>query len=194
MIEDSNLNNPSQNSSEDSTDRQWVAEVVSGHQESFRNLVLRYEKRLRYFCRMRLPQDEVEDLMQEIFLKTYRNLGSFHSDGCFSTWFFTIAFNTVASKKLKFKRELEKIGRFMRFFTPKTGVNEGEGNLEAQALRKAVSHLTQGNREVVELFYFAELEIPQICQVLSLSPSTVKTRLFRARKDLRIFLDPGNLQ
>ncbi len=193
VIEDLNPHKHSQNSPENSTDRQWVEEVLSGRCESFRSIVLRYEKRLRHFCRVRLPSDEVEDLMQDIFLKTYRNLHSFHSDGCFATWFFTIAFHTVASKKLKFKRELEKLGRMMIFFKDKTGINEGERNLEAEALRKAVSKLSQGNREVVELFYFAELEIPQICKVLSLSSSTVKTRLFRARKDLRIFLDPGNL-
>jgi len=166
--------------------------VLSGDTEAFRGIIAAYETRLRSFCRARLPDSEVDDAMQDIFLKVFRGLKTFRPGLPFATWFFTVAHNTIAGKKLRFKKELDKKSRLVRFAQEKPDFNEGQKNLESEMIRAAVARLSGGNRKVVELYYFAELDVSQISKVLSIGESSVKTRLFRSRRELRKYLDEGN--
>ena len=170
-----------------------IDKVLSGDKNAFRALVESYERRLRSFCRSRLPEKEIDDSMQEIFVKTYRNLKKFHRDQNFAAWFFTIAFNTIAGRKLKFKREIEKKEQLTIFAHKIPSHNEGQAHLEAEFIRNCVKKLKTDNRSVVELYYFAELDVGQISKALSIGESSVKTRLFRARKELRKYLEECNL-
>jgi len=169
-----------------------VHRVLAGDTGAFRGIVSAYETRLRSFCRTRLPESEVDDAMQDVFLKVFRGLGTFRPGYPFGTWFFTVAYNTIAGKKLRFKRELDKKKRLVLFAREEHNFNEGQKNLEAEMIRDAVSRLSGKNRKVVELYYFAELEVAQIAKILAIGESSVKTRLFRSRKDLRKYLDSGN--
>lgn len=169
-----------------------VHRVLAGDTEAFRLIVSAYETRLRSFCRSRLPESEVDDAMQDVFLKVFCGLGTFRPGYPFGTWFFTVAYNSIAGKKLRFKKELDKKSRLLRFAPEETGSNEGQKNLEAEMIRDAVAGLSGKNRQVVELYYFAELDVAQIAKILSIGESSVKTRLFRSRKELRKHLDAGN--
>jgi len=169
-----------------------VFRVLSGDTEAFRAIVTAYESRLRSFCRSRLPDGEIDDAMQDVFLKVFRGLKTFRPGLPFGTWFFTVAHNTISGKKMRFKKELDKRSRLVRYAQEGTDSNEGQKNLEAEMIRGAVARLSGGNRKVVELYYFAELEVAQIAKILSIGESSVKTRLFRSRRELRKYLEPGN--
>ncbi len=169
-----------------------VHRVLSGDTEAFRAIIVAYERRLRSFCRSRLSESEVEDAMQDIFLRIFRGLKTFRPGQRFGTWFFTVAHNTIAGKKLRFKRELDKRARLQKYEQDRNDFNEGQRNLEAEMIRGAVAKLSSANRKVVELYYFAELDVAQIAAVLAIGESSVKTRLFRARKELRKYLETGN--
>jgi len=187
QLEDRDL--PSQNEKE----ILCVHRVLAGDAGAFRGIVTAYETRLRSFCRSRLPESEVDDAMQDIFLKVFRGLATFRPGYPFGAWFFTVAYNTIAGKKLRFKRELDKKSRLVVYARDDRDFNEGQKNLESEMIRAAVSKLSGKNRKVVELYYFAELDVAQIAKILSIGVSSVKTRLFRSRKDLRKILDAGNL-
>lgn len=168
-----------------------IQRVLSGDAGAFASLVRKYERRLRSYCRSRLPESEVDDAVQDIFVKAFRSLGSFRLGASFSPWLFAIARSSIAGRKLRFRREEEKRARLAAEGLA-TSENGGLAELEAEYLLKAVAALPQAYREVVELYYLAELDTEGTADTLGIGVEAVKTRLFRARKLLREFMEKGN--
>src|SRR4030066_729639 len=81
------------------TDEDLAARAAAGSRPSFEQLVSRYSLRLFHFLRSRSGSDEdVEDLVQETFLKAYRNIGRYDPQRKFSTWLFTVAIRLSISR------------------------------------------------------------------------------------------------
>lgn len=81
------------------TDEDLAARAAAGSRPAFEELVSRYGLRLFHFLRSRSGSDEdVEDLVQETFLKAYRNIGRYDPQRRFSTWLYTIAFRLSISR------------------------------------------------------------------------------------------------
>ncbi len=173
------------------SDVQITQEVLAGNSGAFRGIVDRYSPRLCSFCRARLPESEVDDAMQEVFLKVFRSLRTFDAKRNFSTWFFAVAHSSVATKKLRFMIDTQRVRRAIAYFSDAHAENEGQRNLEAEMVRDLVSRLGKANRLVIELYYFAELDIASVAEILGLGESAVKTRLFRARREMAELLEKG---
>jgi RNA polymerase sigma-70 factor (ECF subfamily) len=81
------------------TDKELAVRAVAGSRSAFEELVSRYSLRLFHFLRSRSGSDEdVEDLVQETFLKAYRNIGRYDPQRNFSTWLFTVAVRLSISR------------------------------------------------------------------------------------------------
>ena len=81
------------------TDEELAARAAEGSRTAFEELVSRYSPRLFHFLRSRSGAGEdVEDLVQETFLKAYRNIGRYDPSRRFSTWLYTIAFRLAISR------------------------------------------------------------------------------------------------
>jgi RNA polymerase sigma-70 factor (ECF subfamily) len=81
------------------TDEELAVRAVAGSRPAFEELVSRYSLRLFHFLRSRSGSDEdVEDLVQETFLKAYRNIGRYDPQRKFSTWLFTVAIRLSISR------------------------------------------------------------------------------------------------
>lgn len=82
--------------SERDVDAKLVARVQAGDKAAFDLLVLKYQRKiLRLLSRMLRDQSEIEDVMQEAFIKAYRALPQFRGDSAFYTWLYRIAINTA---------------------------------------------------------------------------------------------------
>jgi len=80
------------------SDKELVSKVVAGSQASFEELVYRYSPRLFHFLRHKVSTDEdIKDLIQETFLKAFRNIDRYNPDFKFSTWLYTIAVRLAIS-------------------------------------------------------------------------------------------------
>lgn len=169
-----------------------IQRVLSGDSAAFAVLVRKYERRLRSFCRSRLPEAEVDDAAQEVFVKAFKSLGGFRLGASFCPWLFSIAMSTIARKKHRYRNEVDKTRRLMAEADGHTGQNEGLANLEGEFLRKAVRELPPAYRDVVELYYFAELSTEESAKALGLGVEAVKSRLFRARKLLQEMMEGRN--
>jgi RNA polymerase sigma-70 factor (ECF subfamily) len=128
----------------------------------------------------------------------------------FPVWLFSIAANRTRTKLLRFATEKARISAAGReaAASAANGASAAEDpaaealrRLEAAELRRAVAALPKDQREPVELYYFAELSIAETARVLGLGEEAIKSRLFRARKQLREMLekpqpqaDPGGIQ
>ncbi len=175
-----------------------VGRVLSGDIEAFRLLVDRYSDRLWRFCRARLGDDsDAEDAVQDVFVRAFRSLRSFKPAGNFGSWLFAIAANRVKSRYASNAARsslIERAGVEAAVMSEDVGISPDPAGLAldtlaSESLRSAVASLPASYRAPVELYYFAGFGVSDIADALGLGEEAVKTRLFRARKELAILLD-----
>ncbi len=173
------------------TDEELAALVQTGDQAAFEVLFKRYEaKILRYGQRFLYRYEDVEDAVQDVFVKAYVNIQSFTVSRKFSTWLYRVAHNT-------FINVIKKKGREpLSFFDFDTLVQlpVTEGKLLAEeflkagdqaTLLEALKKLSPKYREPLVLYYLEQLEYKEIADVLHIPVSTVGVRLQRAKTRLK---------
>ena len=132
-------------------------------------------------------RDEVEDVVQEVFLAAFRNREAFRAESSLTTWLTTIAINKCRSH---LRKRLLRLLFFERSRHRLAGSVDGaEGAaLERESfeqVRRALQKLPTRHREVVVLRYLEETPIAEIAEVLGISRNAVEVRLNRARARLR---------
>jgi RNA polymerase sigma factor (sigma-70 family) len=174
----------------------FIQRVLSGDSAAFAVLVERYACALRRFCALRLGnQDDAEDAVQDVFLRAYRALPSFRLGASFQAWLFTIAFNRVKTRysaKSSEKSLRERAAAEFAALRPDGAAGDTESeaiaSLEAWAARAAIGRLGRANRAVAELYYVGGLNVDETAAALGLGRENVKSRLFRARKEIHKLL------
>lgn len=128
---------------------------------------------------------DAEDLVQEAFLKAYKNLDSFKGESGFYTWLYTIARNLAIDEFRKRKYEKMRISTPSDELQIESDLSADEGDREEiLILRKAIAMLPELMRTVVVMRLIDGLSYPEIAEVTGLNEQTVKNRMFRARKEL----------
>lgn len=126
---------------------------------------------------------DAEDAMQEVLLKLYQHKGSFDSPDHAKHWLIRVTLNCCRSlwrSPWKKNVPLEALSRTIGFTEQKDS-----------DLFLAVMDLPEVHRTVLYLFYYEDLSVKEIAQLMNLSVSTVTTRLYRARKRLKYDLTEG---
>jgi RNA polymerase sigma-70 factor (ECF subfamily) len=173
------------------TDEQVVAASLE-RRESFGILVNRYQDRLtRYLRRLGVTRNEdIEDVLQDVFLKAYRNLNDFDQRLRFSSWIYRIAHNTAMSffraKRVRPEGMLVDDGEEALSHV-KSDLNiekEAEKNFDAERLRAALDTLDAKYRDVLVLRYFEQRDYGEISDILRIPEGTVATLIHRAKKRL----------
>lgn len=159
--------------------------------EEFRQSVGDYYPRLHRAMKAYLAGSpvEAEDIIQEAFLKAYRNLDSFKGNSGFYTWIYAIARNLAIDEFRK--RKHEKLRSSMpveEFQIPSDPADTDEVKEEILILRKAIAMLPELMRSVVVMRMVDGMSYPEIAEVTGLNEETVKNRMFRARKELAVLL------
>ena len=179
-----------------------IARVCNGEKEAFYELVRPYERALFVTARSVLGNDaEAEDAAQETVLKAFLNLRNFRGESKFSTWLIQIAFNEARMRLRKQHRELyEDIeqadgeGDYIpRDFADWREIPEETLHRKQlrRALATAIAALEPKYREVFVLRDVQHLSIAEAARMLGITAASVKTRLLRARLQLRDALAPG---
>lgn len=133
-------------------------------------------------------KDIAEDLVQEVFVKVYKNLDKFQNNSSIKTWIFSIAINQckdyLRSAYYRYIYLSEKISSVANggTKTPEELVLEEFGK---HLLTKDVLSLPIKYREVIILYYFQELKIKEITDVLKVNENTIKSRLTRAKEIMK---------
>ena len=179
-------------------DAEAVQRIISGDTDAFRVLVDSYSDAVYRFCLARLGNpDEAEDAVQDVFIRAYRSLGTFDVSRSFGSWLFGIAANRVRTRYAKHSSEAALLERTAIEATRLDSMSDAPDNpetlvLDAMSLeevRTAVALLGPSYRNVVELYYFAGLKVGEVAATLGLGTEAVKSRLFRARKELSIIFE-----
>ncbi|MGD9158007.1 MAG: sigma-70 family RNA polymerase sigma factor [Desulfobacteraceae bacterium] len=169
-------------------------------------LMKRYEPvLLRYIHRMtHVSREEAEDLLQEIFIKVYRNLNGFDMNLKFSTWVYRIAHNEIISqyrkkKQNQFSIELDADDKEARslsdLLTDTLNVESQYLDKEkANAVRIALGKLSPKYRDILVLHYFEELSYREIGDILKKPPGSVATLLNRAKVKFKKIAEQRQLE
>ena len=175
-------------------DRNAFAALVSAYETKIYNLALRYLGN----------REDAMDASQEVFLRVFRFLPGFQEESGFSTWIYRIGVNVCKDMLAKQSRRNEQSlevededdeQRTMELadhrYTPEQIVENAELR---SVLSEAIAALPDQQREVIVLRDIQGLSYDEIANVLSLEPGTVKSRLSRARENLRKkLLQNGNI-
>jgi RNA polymerase sigma-70 factor (ECF subfamily) len=161
----------------------WIESCRKGHRRAFEPLVRRYASRAYGFAlSMVRDPEEAKDLSQEAFLRVFRNLHRFDKSKPFYPWFLTILRNLCLSH-LRRRRPtvaLEDVPPAMQA-AARTGLSP-ELHI---GLKRALSALSEADREIVILKDFQDLTYEDISRILNIPRGTVQSRLYYARRRLR---------
>jgi RNA polymerase sigma-70 factor (ECF subfamily) len=171
-------------------DHVLVERAVAGEGASFRLLVVRYQKLVASVAwRNGIVGEEIEDLVSEVFLKVYRNLGRYRPDHPFSTWLYRLALNHVVDRRRRTRREPARAE--MPEQVASSGASPGQELLRderAELLRDALGSIDARYRHALTLVYVEGLKVEEAARILEVPEGTVKTRLMRGREALRRLL------
>jgi RNA polymerase sigma-70 factor (ECF subfamily) len=185
----------------DGTDLALVTRVRGGDQEAFGVLVERHSRAVfRVAYRLTGHEQDAEDVVQETFLRAYRQIGTFESRSSFATWLYRIAFNCAHDvlrqrPRAGTRTSLDDDGQGERLevadLSPSADpARELARRRLGERVQAAMAGLTHLERAAFVMRHFEGLSIEEIGRALDLRSSATKHSIFRAVRKLRMALEP----
>ena len=176
------------------SDEELVERFFDGSEESFEELLSRYEaKAYRLAMRLLRNAEDAEEVLQDVFVTLYRKLDTFRGQAAFSSWLYRITVN-AAFMKMRKRRPLNP--ELAAVTVPRAAIGGAE-QLEQQetreVLERALDRLPREYRVVFLLRDGDGLSNEEVAGILDISLSAVKSRLHRARAMLRKRLQRSGL-
>ena len=174
-------------------DREDIQRAREGDRKAFRRLVEKYQQRVaRSVVAMLGPSSEVDDVVQDTFIKCYQSLDKFRGDASFATYVNKIAVNKsldVLRRRKRFRgRFLSRDDEQHTLVEPTYDVHE---TTEKTALvHRAIQQLSPKHRAVIVLRVIEGYSTEETAGMLNLAYGTVLSRLSRAQKKLKELLEP----
>ena len=154
--------------------------AAGGDPAAFERLYRRHHPRLHRVAAWMLGTNDVDDVVQEIFLRAWQKLASFRGDAGFATWLRRLGINVILRYSKKKQRAAAEIEGTDGHHNPKP--------LLKMDLETAVGKLPDGARKVFVLYDVEGYRHPEIARILGVSPHTSRAQLHRARTLLRGYL------
>ena len=183
-------------------DQVLVERAQGGDQRAFGMLVEKYQRKLaRLLSRMMRDQAEIEDVVQESFIKAYRALPNFRGDSAFYTWLYRIGINTAKNHLVAMGRrpqvvrdvEIEDAENFEdadELRTMETPESEMMSKEIARTINDTMMALPDELRTAITLREIEGLSYEEIATLMSCPIGTVRSRIFRARETIALKLRP----
>ena len=186
---------------ENISDIEVVKLILDGNQDMFLVVMQRYEEKLKRFLRriLNFSEEDLEDVLQDIFIKVYKNLNAFDLSLKFSSWIYRIARNEAISayRKVKVRPQVQNfdadddfLNRIRSDFDVK---KELEQKIFAEKFRVILRDLDRKYREVIVLKYLEDYDYVEISDILKKSVGTVSALINRAKKKLKDLLEKNNV-
>jgi RNA polymerase sigma-70 factor, ECF subfamily len=176
-------------------DSQLIERTLSGDRSAFNELVMRYQDRL-YSSMLAVTgcAEEAEDVVQDAFVRAFVKLESFQQSSQFFTWLYRIAFNTALSRHRKRRskisldqtREATGLEPIDLADAPDEPMMRRE---RVEMVRVAMAQLSEEHRTILVLREMEDNPYETIAEILEISIGTVRSRLSRARYQLKLTLE-----
>jgi RNA polymerase sigma-70 factor, ECF subfamily len=176
----------------------FVARLQANEDAAYDELVRTYSASLFHVAyRMLGDSAEASDAVQEIFLKVFRNIGGFKGEAALKTWVFKIAFSEILNR-LRWWRRRHRFATMSLDEQP-NGASAGhsvpsptpspeqllQSKEQETAIQQALGRISKDHRSIIVLRDIEGFSYNEIADVLGVSIGTVKSRLARARSDLK---------
>jgi RNA polymerase sigma-70 factor (ECF subfamily) len=170
-------------------DRELVSAARRGDRRAFDRLASAHEPRLRGFIARRVGAEAVDDVLQETLLASWTALPRFDRRSGFKAWLYGIAVHKCMDHVRRRGRSLPE--------TPLADAPDGWQSPEAlyaaaelrETVRQVLAQLPSSQREVLELYYYAELTLAEIASALGRNLNTVKYQFYRAHVVVERLID-----
>jgi len=173
------------------SDARLVESAQSGDSDAFGDLVTRYQHRLyNALVRVGGEPEDAADIVQVAFIQAYQKLGSFRGESKFYTWLYRIAMNVAFGRRRRRRPTIslddakDRVGEepMDRQATPMDGALRQE---EIQQVQTALARLGEQHSKILVLREIEGCSYEAIADILELPVGTVRSRLFRARMQLK---------
>ena len=186
-------------------DQELVERVQAGDKRAFDLLVLKYQRKVqRLVARFVRDSGEVDDVVQEAFIKAYRALPTFRGDAAFYTWIYRIAINCAKNYLASPARRIvpqsdlisdddddaESFDRNVGLHDVATPDAEYASKQIAETVNRAMAALPEDLRTAVTLREIEGLSYEEIAEAMDCPIGTVRSRIFRAREAIATELRP----
>jgi RNA polymerase sigma-70 factor (ECF subfamily) len=179
------------------TEAELISAACKGDAASFEPLITKYQGRVFATARRYARREsEVEDIVQEVFIKAFQKLEGFRGEAPFEHWLMRLAVRTCYDFLRSHKRNRETA--FTELSEPESNwldryvIEPDEASEDAEAARqlieKVLSHLSPPARLVITLLEIEERSVREIADLTGWSIPLVKVRAFRARAEMRKIL------
>jgi len=171
------------------TENQMINGLIKGQEDAFRQMMQLYGNKLLGTCYLILrDREEAEDVVQETFIRVFRNIRTFNGKSSLYTWIYRIAINLSRDRLRKKTYDMslneELVG-------DADTLEILEHRMDMEELKISLAELSPIYREVLVLFYYQDLSISEISDLLKEKEGTIKSRLSRARKILAKEMQKG---
>ncbi|EYF06269.1 RNA polymerase sigma factor RpoE [Chondromyces apiculatus DSM 436] len=189
----------------DEEEAQFIARLVARDESAFNELVVLYERRVYGLVfRMLGRREEAEDLSQEVFVQVFKAIDQFRGDSKLSTWIYRIAVNLCKNRSKYLSRRYASSTDDLDAMVDRAplsaakGVSVGdvsrpdelvEGMQLEMVVKRAIAQVDPEFREVLILRDVEDLSYEEIGAVTGLAEGTVKSRIHRARTQLKALVE-----
>ena len=166
-----------------------IIRFKGGDLSAFEEFVRKNEDRIYNLCRYMLHDtQDAQDAAQDTFIKAYKGLQGFHPEASLSTWLYRIAVNTCLDHQKKSRHgplSVEALSEDLLSSDP-SPEDKYQSKKATEAIHTALQKLPEKLRSAIVLREIEELTYEEIALVLETSVGTVKSRISRAREELRV--------
>jgi RNA polymerase sigma-70 factor (ECF subfamily) len=183
------------------TDAEIIRQVLDGYVNAFESLLVRHKNLVLRIVKKRVPYDDVEETMQEVFVRIYQSLPTYKGKSDFTRWVSSISVRTCydywrrayRSREVPMSSLTEKHQRWLEQVVSEESEHALEGKGSQREARElldwALGKLSAEDRTVLELVYLEGLSNKEAAEALGWSVSNVKVRSFRSRRKLKKLLE-----
>ncbi|QHI35260.1 ECF RNA polymerase sigma factor SigW [Kordia antarctica] len=171
------------------TDQDCILEIRAGNVNAYAMLVTKYQTMI-FTLAMRMVgnREDAEEVAQDTFVKAYKALDTFKGTSKFSTWLYRIVYNTSLdcikkNKRVIYSEHIDEIHE-SDIGTMQDALSYIEAKEKKQTIEKALLQLPEDERVLLTLFYFEDLSLKEISEIVKISYDNVKIKLHRSRKKL----------
>ncbi|MBT8290534.1 MAG: RNA polymerase sigma factor [Muriicola sp.] len=174
-------------------DKELISRSLAGDHVAYGVLVDRYKYLIfTLACRLLKNKEDAEEIAQDTFVKAFEALETFKGDAKFSSWLYRIAYRKSLdrikqNKRQPFLKSIDDDG--VRELKASGSILEAIDRKERSELLKAtIDRLPEIDSALVTLYYYEQLTIREISEIMDMSQNAIKVRLFRSRKQLEDLL------
>lgn len=168
-----------------------IKSTLSGNHKSFSMLMALYKLRIVSFGRSFFKDErDIEDFVQDVFIKVYLNLATFKGESMFSTWLIRIAYTTAINSVKRRKEYYQLEDETLLPDTKSCSPEEIEiRKITQDAIRTAISELPEKYAVCIEMYFFYDIPYKEISEITEFPENTIKSHIFRAKKILKARLE-----